>query len=350
MASSTISDSCNIDYGTRVVRSRDQGDRFDVYGGGGKTFKINGWNREDSMIVSRFGMSPQAVRFVSGKFFLNDSGLTVSTKNASILDQAYLDWFLLFSNDYIFSLGRGSAQRNLDVKAFISTIVNYPESIKEQRRIIAKLDEAFKKIEQVINLTKHNIENTKAFAYATARDLLSSAQGENTVVGNILSLEYGKPLDKAERSHDGSFAAYGANGVKDRTNKFYWDQPSIIVGRKGSAGELTRVNKPFWPLDVTYYVVHNPAKTNLDYLYSLLKSLDLPSFARGVKPGINRNDIYSLDVTLPSLDDQVKIATKIDAIEDNSRRIIELYSHKLKFLNDLKQSMMTEAFSESAVK
>ena len=57
-------------------------------------------------------------------------------------------------------------------------------------------------------------------------------------VGEILQLEYGKPLDESDRKPTGRFPVYGANGEKDRTDRFYHDKPSIIVGRKGSAGEI----------------------------------------------------------------------------------------------------------------
>ena len=57
-------------------------------------------------------------------------------------------------------------------------------------------------------------------------------------LGDVLKLEYGKPLSKDQRDDDGDFPVYGANGIKCRTNKYYWDKPSIIVGRKGSAGEV----------------------------------------------------------------------------------------------------------------
>ena len=57
-------------------------------------------------------------------------------------------------------------------------------------------------------------------------------------VGEVLRLEYGKPLNDSDRKLDGLYPVYGANGEKTRSNKFYFDKPSIIVGRKGSAGEL----------------------------------------------------------------------------------------------------------------
>ena len=41
--------------------------------GGGATFNLDDFNRQDQMIVSRFAMSEECVRFVAGKFFLNES-------------------------------------------------------------------------------------------------------------------------------------------------------------------------------------------------------------------------------------------------------------------------------------
>jgi type I restriction enzyme S subunit len=57
-------------------------------------------------------------------------------------------------------------------------------------------------------------------------------------LGEVLKLEYGKPLDKNDRNVKGKYPVYGANGEKNRSDKFYYDKNSIIVGRKGSAGEV----------------------------------------------------------------------------------------------------------------
>jgi len=56
-------------------------------------------------------------------------------------------------------------------------------------------------------------------------------------LGELIRLEYGKPLPHEKRKADGKYPVYGANGEKDRTDEFYFNKPSIIVGRKGSAGE-----------------------------------------------------------------------------------------------------------------
>jgi type I restriction enzyme S subunit len=131
-------------------------------------------------------------------------------------------------------------------------------------------------------------------------------------VGDILQLEYGKPLDEADRKPNGRFPVYGANGEKARTDKFYHDRPSIIVGRKGSAGEINLTEKKFWPLDVTYFVKFDEHQYDLRFLYYLLTTLELTKLAKGVKPGINRNEVYSQATRVPPLPEQQRIVGILD--------------------------------------
>lgn len=99
---------------------------------------VDNYNRENCFIVSRFAMSTKCTRFVKGKFFLNDSGLSVSPKT-STLSQDFVDKVLLANNDTIYSFGKGMAQRNLDMPSFRNLIIPIPP-LAEQERIVAELD------------------------------------------------------------------------------------------------------------------------------------------------------------------------------------------------------------------
>ncbi len=131
-------------------------------------------------------------------------------------------------------------------------------------------------------------------------------------LGEILKLEYGKPLSREKRKDNGRYPVYGANGEIARTDEYYYDRPSIIIGRKGSAGEINLSEMKFWPLDVTYYVTFDDQKFDRSFIYYLLKTLDLKSLAKGVKPGINRNEVYSIGISYPSLSDQRRIVVILD--------------------------------------
>lgn len=150
----TIEEICNVEYGTRVVRKRDAGTLYPVYGGGGETFFIDSFNREDRVVIARFALSEKCTRRVLGKFALNDSGLTLSPKDTKVLRQDYLDYFILSINDQIYDSARGTAQKNLDVPAFRRMKVVYPDSSDRQRAIVNKLDSVFTEIEAIRNKLK----------------------------------------------------------------------------------------------------------------------------------------------------------------------------------------------------
>ena len=135
---------------------------------------------------------------------------------------------------------------------------------------------------------------------------------EEKKLGEVLKLEYGKPLPKEKRKPNGRYPVYGANGEINRSDDFYFDKYSIIVGRKGSAGEVNLTEEKFWPLDVTYYAVFDEKKYDLKFFYYLLGHLEIPKYAKGVKPGINRNEVYSIRIEVPSLKEQQHIVAILD--------------------------------------
>jgi len=162
-------------------------------------------------------------------------------------------------------------------------------------------------------------------------------------LGEVIELKYGKGIGRHERNENADYPVYGANGILGRTDKAWTSGEAIIVGRKGSAGEVTRISGKFLPSDVTYYVFGNN-HINIDYLFYFFQLVDLRRLARGVKPGINRNDVYSLNIKVPqSLSEQKSIVTLLDRIFgkiekakknaeknlQNSRELFEAYSKNI---------------------
>ena len=141
---------------------------------------------------------------------------------------------------------------------------------------------------------------------------MKNGQGYQKRLGDILTLEYGKPLAKERRQSEGKYPVFGANGVKCFTSESFHTKSSIIVGRKGTAGAVNLVEGGFWPLDVTYFVTFNESQHELKYLYYLLVYVDLPKLATGVKPGINRNNVYAIECRVPRLQEQKRIVAILD--------------------------------------
>ena len=91
------------------------------------------------------------------------------------------------------------------------------------------------------------------------------------------------------------------------------EKPSIIVGRKGSAGALNLCYGPSWTTDVAYFV-EAPAFFDLRYLLIGLQTLNLESLGKGVKPGLSRSDAYKLLLRVPPLAEQHRLVAKVDEL------------------------------------
>ena len=166
-------------------------------------------------------------------------------------------------------------------------------------------------------------------------------------IGDFITLEYGKPLDKSKRKDDGIYPAYGANGIKCRSDEFYFDKKTIIVGRKGSAGEITITEERFWPLDVTYFVTFDDDKYDLTFIYYLLSRLNLPSLATGVKPGINRNNVYAIDVFIPDIQEQKRIVALLDSVFADLEQTRAKTEQNLKNATELFDSYLNAVFENN---
>jgi type I restriction enzyme M protein len=147
---------------------------------------------------------------------------------------------------------------------------------------------------------------------------------------DVCTLEYGASLPKEKRI-DGQYPVVGSNGITGYHNAYLVEGPAIIVGRKGSAGEVTWIEENCFPIDTTYYVkpVDDDA-VDLRFLYRVLKNLDLPHLRGGAGiPGLNRSDVYATHrIPLPPLEVQREIVAEIEGYQkviDGARAVVENY-------------------------
>src|ERR1700730_10767613 len=72
-------------------------------------------------------------------------------------------------------------------------------------------------------------------------------------LGVLLTFNYGKAL-REDRRNSGSVAVFGSNGIVGRHDSSLTRAPTIIVGRKGSVGEVHYSGRACWPIDTTYFI------------------------------------------------------------------------------------------------
>lgn len=151
---------------------------------------------------------------------------------------------------------------------------------------------------------------------------------------DICTLEYGASLPKKKRKK-GIIPVVGSNGITGWHDVFLVKGPAIIVGRKGSAGEVVWIEKDCFPIDTTYYVKLQSSDYNLKFLYYVLKSLNLSTLRGGAGiPGLNRTDVYQrFKLPLPPLEVQKEIVAELDGYQtviDGARLVVENWKPTIK--------------------
>jgi type I restriction enzyme, S subunit len=132
-------------------------------------------------------------------------------------------------------------------------IADGPDAIGRLRRFILDLAVRGKLVPQ-----DSSDEPASELLKRVAKEKLDQAglpQGwRRAKVGSILEFQYGKGLKAAERSEEGPVPVFGSNGIVGFTDEPLTVRPSIIIGRKGSAGALNLCDRPSWTTDVAYFV------------------------------------------------------------------------------------------------
>ncbi len=375
-----IEEVCNVNYGTRVVRKKDGGTIYPVYGGGGKTFFLDKYNREDCMIIARFAMSEECTRYVKGKFFLNDSGLTVSPKNSSAITQDFLNLQLYFLNDYIYSLARGAAQKNLDVPAFRNIVICYPESILEQNRIVNITNNIINNIAQVKDIAEKNLQNTRELFESHILHIFNKSENtwERKKLGDkdlfqIIDGDRGKNYPKKSDFLDEGYCLF-LNTKNVRPDGFDFQKTMFISENKDKAlgtGKLQRndvllttrgtigniavydENVPYEKIRINSGMLIFRPNVNLvapEYLFRIFQSgimkNQIKKFVSGAaQPQLPIKTLVNFTIPVPkSLSEQKSIVNKIDTLSTNTKKLETIYIQKISDLEELKKSILHKAF------
>jgi len=363
-----LEDACNIDYGTRVVKKKDAGTKYPVYGGGGATFNVDDFNRENSLVISRFAMSEQCTRFVQGKFFLNDSGLTLSSKNGDLL-QDFLNLQMLSLNQTIYDLGRGTAQRNLDVPKFRQLKIQYPKSIEEQKRIVSILDKAFAAIDKAKANAEQNLNNAKELFESYLWSYMSDKKWERVKLQDICTkVEYGSsskslaigkvPVLRMGNIQKGKFdwsdLVYTDN--KEEIEKYTLEYDDILFNRTNSPELVgkTAIYKGEQPAIFAGYLIRIHRKKeliNADFLNFYLNSLVAFNYGKTVmsasinQANINGTKLKTYPIPLPPIETQEQIVNNLNLILSQTISLSNTSQKKLDDLEELKKSILHKAFN-----
>ena len=160
---------------------------------------------------------------------------------------------------------------------------------------------------------------------------------QTVFLGDYINIKSGKSRPKEK----GCYVVYGGNGIFDTAPKPNMNEPAVIVGRVGAyCGSVYIEKKPFWLSDNALGITAKN-DTDLDFIYYLLKSIDLNNKSvGGAQPLLTQGILNSIKVTIPDPEIQKKIASDLRSLDEK----IELNRKMKETLEQMGQALFNKYF------
>lgn len=153
-------------------------------------------------------------------------------------------------------------------------------------------------------------------------------------LGNVVTFQRGFDITKKEQV-EGEYPVISSSGANSTHNEYKVEGPGVIIGRKGTLGTVHYWSGRYWPHDTTLWIKDFQGN-DPQFIYYFLQGLGLEQYDVGASnPTLNRNHIHLLEVVVPDVETQRRIAAMLsaydDLIENNTRRIrsLEQAAHDL---------------------
>ncbi|WP_353570727.1 restriction endonuclease subunit S [Candidatus Albibeggiatoa sp. nov. BB20] len=286
--------------------------------------KVNNIIFECGIVVSCIGWQMGKAAIVRQKAATNQQINTIIVDN-SIANIDFLYYVLKLKREEIFQLGITATRTPIVKKTLFEKIPFFAPNLIEQKKIASILSALDAKIElnNRINAELEAMAKTLydywfvQFDFPDQNGKPYKSSGGKMVynptlkreipegwevgqLGDLLELHYGKSLKRSVRSGFG-YPVVGSSGIIGYHSEYLIKAPSIVLGRKGTLGQITYLSENFFPIDTTYYV--NP-KINIgfSFLYYLLLSIDFKKMnTDSAVPGLNRDNALGYKILIPPL-------------------------------------------------
>jgi type I restriction enzyme, S subunit len=281
-----------------------------------------------------------------------------SIKLKSDYDSEFMYYNINFHIDKLKKLGEGTTFAEISKAAISSIQIPFPKVKEEQTQIAAILSIIDKAIEQTkaiiakqqrtktglmqdllsCGIDEHgNIRSEKTHAFKDSPLGRIPVEWEPKELGKVAALQRGYDIIETEFT-PGPYPVISSSGVIGYHSVGTSAGPNVVVGRKGSIGNVHYIDRDFWAHDTSLFVT-NFFGNHETYVYYLFKFLELERFStKSGSPSLNRNDIHPLLIGYPKLPEQRRIADVLSVLD----KTLLAFSSELSKAKNLKTGLMQD--------
>ncbi len=323
-----------------------------------KMFPIN------TVLIAMYGATAGQVGILRFEACTNQAVCGI-LPNANFVPE-FLFYFFLLQKDALIAQATGNAQPNISqIKIKDTEVPVIP--LPEQHRIVAILDAAFDHIATARANCEANLLNARAI-FESHLQAVFSQRGDGWVEKKLEDVcEITSMLVDPRKEEFLDLTHVGAGNIVSQTGtfvelktareealisgKFPFDDSMVLYSK--IRPYLMKVARPDFnglcSADM-YPLAPIPTEITRDYLYHMLLSKKFTDYAiqgsaRAGMPKVNREHLFEFKVWLPAVKKQKELAQKLDELHVETQRLESLYQRKLQALDDLKKSLLHQAFS-----
>lgn len=311
-------------------------------------WKYDKYNHKDKEILITCRWATYWTINISEEFsWINWNAMVAHIKNPKEVNFYFLFYFL--KNLDFSKIISGSAQPQITRWWLVNVLVSLPLEESTQQKIVSKLDNLFENIDKNISLTKQNIANIDEENNAILEKIFKECEEEfgsekiekildkNFSIWKIPVKEYLKEWVLPIIDQWKNFIWWYTN---DNSQKYSWKLPVLVYWDHTNSVKFIDFDFTWWAdwikifkfwekIDTKYmfYVINYYKPENLWYRrhFPILKQIKIP---------------------LPPLPTQQKIVEKLDKIFSANSELKNFYEKNLKNLEELKQSILKQAFED----
>ena len=283
--------------------------------------------------------------------------------------RSYLFYFLSTQIEKNLELSLGAAQPNLSTEQINNIELPLPP-LEEQKRIVAKLDILFAKIDKAIALHQKNIDEADIFMASVLNDVFAELEEKykKRTIGSFSKVGTGAtPLKNRNDFYENG----NINWITSKaTNDDYVYESEQLITEIALNECRLKIN-PIGTIIVALYgqgktrgqvselmiesstnqalatiIVDENESINTYLKYFLKKSyFDIREKASGgTQPNLNLSIIKNIELSLPPLQIQQKVVAYLDEISNKMEKIKQIQKEKMQSLKALKASILDKAF------